>query len=110
MPVPSRETCIVKLHLILQIWDCNLGQLSGDQENALELEDVGSGMLYTVKSYRELLKRASKRDVEQSGVDCLIALKDVIPFSVRQLHGWIFLNLQHNLSPALYFHNSVKLR
>ncbi|XP_073048971.1 zinc finger protein CONSTANS-LIKE 14 [Primulina eburnea] len=67
-----------------QIWDFNLGQLRGheDQSNALELEAGGSEMLYTVKCYGELLKGAPKRGVEQSGVDCLIAHDDMIPLSI----------------------------
>ncbi|XP_073134973.1 zinc finger protein CONSTANS-LIKE 14-like [Henckelia pumila] len=67
-----------------QIWDFNLGQLRGheDQANALELEDGGSEMLYTVKSYGELLN-GTKRGVEipPPGVDCLIAHEDMMPFS-----------------------------
>ncbi|XP_075523941.1 zinc finger protein CONSTANS-LIKE 15-like isoform X2 [Primulina tabacum] len=69
-----------------QIWDFNLGQLRGheDQAKSLELEDGGSEMLYTVKSYGELLKGvllAKKRGVKLPGVDCLIAHEDMIPFN-----------------------------
>ncbi|KAH6837826.1 hypothetical protein C2S53_000544 [Perilla frutescens var. hirtella] len=68
-----------------QIWDFNLGQLRGHEESSpAELEYGGSDMMYTVKSYGELLKEASlakRRGVDVSGVNCSIAHEDTIPFN-----------------------------
>ncbi|KAI3467785.1 hypothetical protein Pfo_024448 [Paulownia fortunei] len=68
-----------------QIWDFNLGQLRGHEEaSPLELEYGGSDMVYTVKSYGELLKEASlakRRGVDLPGVNCSIAHEDMIPFN-----------------------------
>lgn len=68
-----------------QIWDFNLGQLRGHEESSpVELEYGRSDMLYTVKSYGELLKDASlakRRGVDVSGVNCSIAHEDIIPFN-----------------------------
>ncbi|PIN23767.1 hypothetical protein CDL12_03506 [Handroanthus impetiginosus] len=63
-----------------QIWDFNLGRLRGHEEcSTLEQEYGGSDMLYTVKSYGELLKEATlpKR------ANCSIAHEDInmIPFN-----------------------------
>ncbi|GER56443.1 B-box zinc finger family protein [Striga asiatica] len=51
--------CLLSVDLLSKIWDFNLGKLrSRDESGDLELEYDVSDMLYTVKSYGELLKEA----------------------------------------------------
>ncbi|GFP98160.1 zinc finger protein constans-like 14 [Phtheirospermum japonicum] len=62
-----------------QIWDFNLGQLRGhDEPGSIDLECGGSDMVYTVKSYSELLKETS---LEKRGANYSIAHEDIIPFN-----------------------------
>lgn len=59
----------------------------------MELEYGGSDMVYTMKSYGELLKEASlakRRGVDLSGVNCSIAHEDIIPFNVSIVSRAIF--------------------
>ncbi|CAA0832694.1 Zinc finger protein CONSTANS-LIKE 14 [Striga hermonthica] len=70
-----------------QIWDFNLGKLrSHDESGNLELDDDVSDMLYTVKSYGELLKEvplSRRRGLDLSEVNNLVANEDIILFNVR---------------------------
>lgn len=56
-----------------QIWDFNLGKLTGHEESSnLDLDYGGGEMMYSVKTYGELLKEASsakRRGEELSGID-----------------------------------------
>ncbi|KAG8365824.1 hypothetical protein BUALT_Bualt17G0012000 [Buddleja alternifolia] len=68
-----------------QIWDFNLGQSRGHEESkTLEIEYGGNEMVYSVKSYGELLKEATlatRRGVDLLGENCSIVHEDMIPFN-----------------------------
>ncbi|KAL3655921.1 hypothetical protein CASFOL_000317 [Castilleja foliolosa] len=78
-----------------QIWDFNLGQLRKHEEpDSVDLECGGSDMVYTVKSYSELLKETS---LEKGGGNHSMVHEDIVPFSCTS----------NNQGPAISESNSL---